>query len=158
MPMLSLADYLRRDLVLCDLPHTDKPSLLKALASEVATRLSAVDEAALLEGLLAREAEQSTGIGGGLALPHATVAGLEKSELVVVRTSEGVDFAALDSRPVDLLFLLLSPPGTEAQHLRLLARLARIFVPEETLERLRSAKGPEELFRMLLEVDAQHVY
>jgi len=158
MPMLSLADYLRRDLVLCDLPHTDKPSLLKALASEVATRLSAVDEAALLEELLAREAEQSTGIGGGLALPHATVAGLEKSELVVVRASEGVDFAALDSRPVDLLFLLLSPPGTEAQHLRLLARLARIFVPEETLERLRSAKGPEELFRMLLEVDAQHVY
>ena len=158
MPMLSLADYLRRDLVLCDLPHTDKPSLLKALASEVATRLSAVDEAALLEELLAREAEQSTGIGGGLALPHATVAGLEKSELVVVRSSEGVDFAALDSRPVDLLILLLSPPGAEAQHLRLLARLARIFVPEETLERLRSAKGPEELFRMLLEVDAQHVY
>lgn len=158
MPMLSLADYLRRDLVLCDLPHADKPSVLKALAREVSTRLSTVDEAALLEGLLAREAEQSTGIGGGLALPHATVAGLEKSLLVVVRAREGVDFAALDSKPVDLLFLLLSPPEAADQHLRLLARLARIFAPEETLERLRSAKGPEELFRMLLEVDARHVY
>jgi PTS system nitrogen regulatory IIA component len=158
MPMLSLADHLRRDLVLCDLPHADKPSLLKALAHEVAARLSAVDEATLLDGLLTREAEQSTGIGGGLALPHVTLAGLETPVLIVARASEGVDFAALDSRPVDLVFLLLSPPGAEAQHLRLLARLARIFVPEETLERLRSAKGPEELFRMLLEVDAQHVY
>jgi PTS system nitrogen regulatory IIA component len=158
MPMLSLADYLRRDLVLCDLPDADKPSLLKALAREVGSRLSAVDGAALLKGLLAREAEQSTGIGGGLALPHATVAGLEKSVVAVVRAKEGVDFAALDSRPVDLLILLLSPPGAETQHLRLLARLARIFAPEEILERLRSAKEPEELFRMLLEVDAQHVY
>jgi PTS system nitrogen regulatory IIA component len=158
MPMLSLADHLRRDLVLCDLPHADKASLLKALAHEVTARLSAVDEATLLDGLLTREAEQSTGIGGGLALPHVTLAGLETSVLVVARASEGVDFAALDSRPVDLVFLLLSPPGAETQHLRLLARLARIFDAEETLERLRSAKGPEELFRMLLEVDAQHVY
>jgi PTS system nitrogen regulatory IIA component len=95
---------------------------------------------------------------GGLALPHATLAGLEQPLLVVGRTREGVDFAALDSRPVDLFFLLLSPPGAQAQQLRVLARLARIFAPEERVERLRSATGPEALFQMLLEEDARHVY
>ncbi|MDH3211832.1 MAG: PTS sugar transporter subunit IIA [Myxococcales bacterium] len=158
MPMVNFADSLREDLVFWDLPRQDKPSLLKALSGEVAARLSAVDAAALYDQLLAREAEQSTGIGGGLALPHATVAGLEQPLLVVGRTREGVDFAAPDSRPVDLFFLLLSPPGAEAQHLRVLARLARIFAREERVERLRSATGPEALFQMLLDEDARHVY
>jgi PTS system nitrogen regulatory IIA component len=76
----------------------------------------------------------------------------------VGRVHEGLDFAALDSEPVDLVFLLLSPSNAETQHLRLLARLARIFTGEEMLEKLRSAKGPDELFRILLDEDARHVY
>ncbi len=82
---------------------------------------------------------------------------LDKTHLVVGRTRESLDFAALDSEPVDLLFLLLSPPEAQVQHLRLLARLARIFVREPLLERLRTAAGPEELLAMLLEEDARHV-
>jgi mannitol/fructose-specific phosphotransferase system IIA component (Ntr-type) len=158
VPSLRLADYLRTDLVLWDLPRLDKPSFMKTLAARVASRLPAVDERELLDRLLAREAEQSTGIGAGLALPHAIVPGLEKTLLVVGRAREGLDFASLDAEPVDLIFLLLSPPGSEAQHLRLLARLARIFHAEEMLEKLRSATGPEELLRMLREEDARHVY
>lgn len=157
MPTLRLADYLQEDLVLWDLPCLDKPSFLKALVEQVAARLSAVDERELLDRLLAREAQQSTGIGGGLALPHATVPGLDGTHLVVGRARESLDFAALDSEPVDLLFLLLSPPEAQVQHLRLLARLARIFVREPLLERLRTATGPKELLAMLLEEDARHV-
>ena len=157
MPMLRLADFLQEDLVLWDLPCLDKPSFMKALAARVASRLPSVDERDLLDRLSAREAEQSTGIGGGLALPHAMVHGLEETVLVVGRAREGLDFAALDSEPVDLLFLLLSPPDAQAQHLRLLARLARIFAAAEMVEKLRSATGPKELFRMLLDEDARHV-
>ncbi len=157
MPMLRLADFLQEDLVLWDLPCLDKPSFMKALAARVASRLPSVDERDLLDRLSAREAEQSTGIGGGLALPHAMVHGLEETVLVVCRAREGLDFAALDSEPVDLLLLLLSPPDAQAQHLRLLARLARIFAAAEMVEKLRSATGPKELFRMLLDEDARHV-
>ncbi len=78
--------------------------------------------------------------------------------LLVGRCLEGLDFAALDSLPVDLFFLLLSPPDAKDEHLRLLARVARIVTPEETLAELRGAEGPEELFEMLLEQDARHVY
>ena len=158
MPVLRLADYLREDLVLWDLPRLEKSAFMEALVAEVKARLPVVDEPELLERLLAREAQQSTGIGGGLALPHAMVHGLEQTQLVVARVGESLDFAALDSEPVDLLFLLLSPEDARHEHLRLLARLARIVSPEETLAELRSAAGPEELFRMLLEQDARHVY
>jgi mannitol/fructose-specific phosphotransferase system IIA component (Ntr-type) len=157
MPILRLADYLREDLVLWDLPHLDKPAFIEAFVAEVATRLPVVDAAELLDRLLAREAEQSTGVGGGLALPHAIVPGLEKTVLVVGRAGEGLDFAALDSQPVDLFFLLLSPPDAADEHLRLLARVARIIIAEEMLAKLRSAPGPQELFRLLIEEDARHV-
>ena len=158
MPVLRLADYLREDLVLWDLPRLEKSAFMEALVAEVKARLPVVDEPELLERLLAREAQQSTGIGGGLALPHAMVHGLEQTQLVVARVGESLDFAALDSEPVDLLFLLLSPPDSAEQHLRVLARIARIIDAEETLEKLRSAQGPEDLFRMLLAEDARHVY
>ena len=158
MPMLRLADYVREDLVLWDLPFLDKPTLLKALAAEVAARLPGVDAEALMTRLIEREEQQSTGVGGGLALPHAMLPGLEKTVLAVARTREGLDFAALDSEPVDIFFLLLSAQDAHTEHLRVLARLVRIIAPDETLEKLRSATGPEELFQMLLEEDARHVY
>jgi mannitol/fructose-specific phosphotransferase system IIA component (Ntr-type) len=158
VPILRLGDYLQEDLVLWDLPCLDKPSFLKDLVARVVALLPSLDEGELLDRLLAREAQLSTGIGGGLALPHAIVPGLERSVLVVGRPCAGLDFAALDSEPVDLIFLLLSPTDADDKHLRLLARLARILSPEETLVELRTASGPKELFRMLLEQDARHVY
>jgi mannitol/fructose-specific phosphotransferase system IIA component (Ntr-type) len=135
MPVLRLADYLREDLVLWDLPQLDKPAFMTNFVAQVAARIPAVDEPELLDRLLAREAQQSTGIGGGLALPHAMVPGLEQTVLAVGRIDEGLDFAALDSQPVDLVFLLLSPPGAAAEHLRVLA-----------------------LYRLLIAEDARHVY
>jgi PTS system nitrogen regulatory IIA component len=158
VPALRLEDYLREDLVLWGLPSLDKQPFIEDLVARVVVVLPSLDGGELLERLMEREAQQSTGIGEGLALPHAIVSGLEKTAVVVGRCREGLDFDALDSRPVDLLFLLLSPPDARNEHLRLLARLARIVSPEETLAELRSASGPVELFQMLLEQDARHVY
>ena len=158
MPMLRLADYVREEFVLWELPGPDKLSFLKALAAEAAARVAAVDEKELLARLLEREEERSTGVGGGLALPHARLSGLETSVLLVGRACEGLDFAAPDGEPVDLFFLLLSPAEARSEHLRLLARVARIFAPEGILERLRAAPGPKQLFQLLLEEDARHVY
>ena len=156
MPVLRLADYLRDDLVIFDLPQLAKGELMRSLAAEVAARLPNVDEALLLERLNEREEQQSTGIGHGLALPHAMLPGLERSIVVVGRASSGLDFAALDAQPVDLFFLLLSPPEGTRDHLRVLARLARILYDEATLARLRTAADAAELFALLLAEDARH--
>lgn len=158
MPRLRLRDYMREDLVFWDLPRLDKPAFVKALVGQVMSALPSLDEGQLLDRLLEREAQQSTGIGGGLALPHATVSGLEKTVLVVGRIREGLDFDALDGEPVDLLFLLLSPPDARDVHLRLLARLARIVTPDETLAELRRTSDATHLFQVLLEQDARHAY
>lgn len=157
MPTLRLADYLQEDLVFWDLPGPEKATFMAALAAGVASRLPALDEQELLDRLLAREAERSTGVGDGLALPHAMLPDLERTVLVVGRPREGLEFDAVDSKPVDLVIVLLSPPDASSEHLRLLARLARIFTAERTLVTLRNAATPGELFRMLLEEDARHV-
>ena len=156
MPVLRLADYLRDDLVIFDLPQLAKGELMRSLAAEVAARLPNVDEALLLERLNEREEQQSTGIGHGLALPHAMLPGLERTIVVVGRAGSGLDFAALDEQPVDLFFLLLSPPEGTRDHLRVLARLARILDDEATLARLRTASDAAELFSLLLAEDARH--
>ena len=156
MPVLRLADYLRDDLVIFDLPQLAKGELMRSLAAEVAARLPNVDEALLLERLNEREEQQSTGIGHGLALPHAMLPGLERTIVVVGRAGSGLDFAALDAQPVDLFFLLLSPPEGTRDHLRVLARLARIIDDEATLARLRTAADAAELFALLLAEDARH--
>jgi PTS system nitrogen regulatory IIA component len=157
MPVLRLADYLRDDLVIFDLPQIEKSGLMRSFAAEVAARLPNIDEALLLERLNEREEQQSTGIGHGLALPHAMLPGLEQTVVVVGRADRGLDFAALDAQPVDLFFLLLSPPDGSRDHLRVLARLARILDDERTLARLRTAADAGELFAMLLAEDARHV-
>jgi len=158
MPVLRLSDYLREDLVLTELPTAEKDAFIAALAETVADRVDGVDASDLRERLLAREAQQSTGIGGGLALPHAMVPGLEETLLAVARVAGGIDYAASDARPADLFFLLLSPPESAGLHLRALARLARILDVESTLTRLREAEDAAELHRLLLAEDARHVY
>jgi PTS system nitrogen regulatory IIA component len=158
MPVLRLANYLREDLVFPDLPRLAKADFLKAFAAEVSERIEGLDPQDLLERLLAREAQQSTGIGGGLALPHAMVPGLPQTLLAVGRVEGGIDYAASDSQPSDLFFLLLSPPEVAGEHLRLLARVARILDVEAILARLRKASDAAELHRLLLAEDARHVY
>ena len=158
MPVLRLADYLRADLVFTDLPLLAKDAFLGAFAAAVVERIDGLDGDDLLGRLLAREAQQSTGIGGGLALPHAMVPGLARTHLAVSRLDSGIDFAASDSLPTDLFFLLLGPPEAAREHLRVLARVARVLDVESTLARLRQAPDAAEIHRLLLAEDALHVY
>jgi PTS system nitrogen regulatory IIA component len=156
LSVLRLANYLRDDLVIWDLPQLDKGELIRSLAAEIATRLPELDGDLLHERLLEREQQQSTGIGHGLAIPHAMLPGLDHSIVVVGRAVRALDFAALDAAPVDLFFLLLSPPDQTSQHLRVLARLARILDDDATLARLRSAPDADALYAALIAEDARH--
>jgi len=158
MPTISLADYLSRENVIFDLASADKPGLLATLAAAVAERIPDVEESAVLVQLAERESVQSTGIGHGLALPHGLVPGLEGPVLLVGRVDPPAEFEALDGLPVDLVFLVLSPEDGEKLHLRLLARVARIIGRAEVLQRLRDAEGADEVYQLLIEEDARHVY
>jgi len=159
MPTVLLVDYLEQDRMLWDLLGPDKPALLAGLAQRAADAIPGLQAADLVQRLQAREAEGSTAVGNGLALPHAMLPEIERTVLVVGRVAGGgVDYGAPDHLSVDLVFLLLSPERDQAQHLRVLARLARIVGQQSLLERLRDATGPAEALRILIEEDARHVY
>lgn len=158
MPIVRLSEYVREENVFWDVTAPDKHSVLRTLSGRIANQCPGVDADLLLDLLEQRESLQSTGIGGGLALPHAMVPGTRSSALFVARVAPPVDYEALDGDPVDFLFLLLSPADGLREHVRLLARMARIVGQSDLLDRLRAAKGPEEALGALLEEDSLHVY
>jgi PTS system nitrogen regulatory IIA component len=98
---------------------------------------------------LRREAQGSTGIGHGVATPHARLRGLDRMRGVFVRLDAPVDFEAMDEKPVDLLFALLAPADAAAEHLQALAKVSRVLRPAELREQLRQAHGVDAVLALL---------
>jgi nitrogen PTS system EIIA component len=149
---MQLADFLDCDATKPALPGGNKRSLLKQLAEISAQRLG-IDAAAVQSGLNEREQLGSTGFGHGVAIPHAKIEGLTQIYALFARLAEPLDYKAIDSRPVDLVFLLLSPPGAGAEHLKALAAISRVTRDAATLERLRGARSRDALAAVLMGVD-----
>jgi nitrogen PTS system EIIA component len=112
-------------------------------------KLTGLDERAVFEALLQRERLGSTGIGEGLAIPHGKLPGLERLFGLVARLEKPIDFEALDGQPVDVLFLLLAPEGAGADHLKALARAARVLRQPGVIERIRAARDAAALYAVL---------
>jgi nitrogen PTS system EIIA component len=149
---MQLADFLDCDAIKTSLPGGNKRSLLQQLANLSGQRLGA-DSAAINAALNEREQLGSTGFGQGVAIPHAKVDGLAQIYALFARLGEPVDYKAIDGRPVDLVFLLLSPPGAGAEHLKALAAISRVTRDAATLERLRGARSRDALAAVLIGAD-----
>ena len=149
---MQLADFLDCDAIKTALPGGNKRSLMKQLAELAGQRIGA-ESAAVLSGLNEREQLGSTGFGHGVAIPHAKIDGLAQIYGMFARLSEPVDYKAIDGRPVDLVFLLLSPPDAGAEHLKALAAISRVTRDGATLERLRGARSRDALAAVLMGAD-----
>lgn len=134
---------------------SDGPVVLRSGASSKRQALHTVAEAAahglglsdsrVLEALLEREALGSTGLGAGVAVPHARLEGVERVTAVFVRLDAPVAWGAVDDRPVDLLFALFAPPSDGAEHLRALAAVSRALRSPEMREQLRQARTTDAI-------------
>ena len=120
-----------------------------AVVAEIAARSFGLKAAKVLDALLEREAVMPTGLGKGIAIPHAQVQGLTHMRAVFVRLETPVEFAAVDDEPVDLIFALLAPPGAGSDHLRALARVSRILRRADIREQLRVARGADAIHALL---------
>jgi PTS system nitrogen regulatory IIA component len=149
---MHLADFLDFDAIKTGFPGGNKRSLFKQLAELVAQRVG-LEPAAVLAGLNEREQLGSTGFGQGVAIPHAKIESLAQIYALFVRLAEPVDYKAIDGRPVDLLFLLLSPPNAGAEHLKALAAVSRVTRDAATLERLRGARSRDAVAAVLIGAD-----
>lgn len=120
---------------------------LTKLAAHAASAFD-LNERQVFDALMERERLGSTGIGRGVAIPHAK-ADLPGVRGVLFQLCQPIDFDAVDDRPVDLVFLLLAPEGDDAGHLKALSRVARRLRGEETQAALRGARSPEALFAVI---------
>lgn len=144
--------------IACVAPHLavqSKKQLLKEMCT-LATKCQAVTEAGLsprdlLTAVMERERLGTTGIGSGVAIPHARVPGLTRMSAAFARLDTDIDYEAVDERPVDLVVLLLAPENAGAEHLRALAQVSRLLRREETRARLRAAPNLEAIYTMLTE-------
>jgi mannitol/fructose-specific phosphotransferase system IIA component (Ntr-type) len=153
---MRLADYLCADFVLSHLEGRDVESVVREVSARAAT--AGVGSEDVIAGkLLERERAHSTVIGAGLAVPHATVPGLDDPVIGIAFAREPVTFGPEASEPVRVFFVLLSPPGREREHVRLLARICRLGRSERFLERLERTDTDEDIVRVVESIDAQHV-
>ena len=113
------------------------------------------EQATILASLTEREQLGSTGLGQGVAIPHGKLDGLPRIYGLFARLAEPVDYKAIDGRPVDLVFLLLSPPDAGADHLKALATVSRVFRDRQTVAKLRGARSRDALFALLAGVEAR---
>ncbi len=149
---MQLADFLDCDAIKTGLPGGNKRSLMKQLAELAGQRLG-LEPAAILAGLNEREQLGTTGFGHGVAIPHAKIEGLDRIYGLFARLGEPLDYKAIDGRPIDLVFLLLSPPDAGAEHLKALAAISRVTRDAATLERLRGARSRDAVAAVLIGAD-----
>ena len=149
---MQLSEFLDFDSVKPGLSAGNKRMLLQQLAQMSGQRIG-VDSGPILSSLVERERLGSTGFGQGVAIPHGKVEGLTRIYGLFVRLSEPVDYKAIDGEPVDLVFLLLSPPDSGAEHLKALAAISRVIRHAPTLEKMRGARSRDALAAVLMGAD-----
>lgn len=151
---MQLADLIGPDSVVAALKVKNKKQLLQELSVRAA-RLTGLEERLIFDTLLQRERLGSTGLGQGVAIPHAKFSALRHIVGIVARLSEPVDFDAVDGAPVDVVFLLLAPEGAGADHLKALARISRLLREGQAVDKLRASKDAAALYAILTESDAK---
>jgi PTS system nitrogen regulatory IIA component len=149
---MNLSDLLKPEAVLPSMHAQSKKQVLQEL-SGVAARLTGLTEREIFDTLLQRERLGSTGVGQGVAIPHGKLKALDRLVGVFGRLARPVDFDSLDEQPVDVVFVLLAPETAGADHLKALARIARILRDPAMAQKLRSALNADGLYAILTGLD-----
>jgi len=146
---MQIADFLSPDDTLCDVRAADKDRLLRELTGRAANALR-LDAAVLADAIAQRERIGSTGMGDGIAIPHARIADLSKPFGLLARLRRAIDFAAIDGQPVDIVFLLLLPSAARGEQLTALASVARRLRDAQVTADLRDAADGAALYRAIV--------
>lgn len=145
---MEIEDLLSAEHVLADFRASSKKQTIQALSRKLADSL-ALDSRMVFDKLLERERLGSTGVGKGVAIPHARIDGLERITGLFARLANPIDFDSVDDVPVDIVFMLLAPTDAGADHLKALARISRLLRDEKMLSKLRVTADAGALYAML---------
>lgn len=152
---MEISDLLNLDMVIARLKVTSKKQALQEL-SVLAANVTGDDSQKIFALLLDRERLGSTGVGHGVAIPHARLPNLDQHYGIFARLSEGVDFDSVDDERVDLVFLLLAPENAGADHLKALALISRRMRDREFCNKLRGSNNGEAVFALLTDTTSSY--
>lgn len=150
---MNITDILKKEFVIEKLESRTRREVLTELSEIFFRGNIKVDYDTMVEVLLEREKLGSTGIGGGIAIPHGKLAGLENLIVSFGRSKDGIDFDSMDGKPVHIFFLLMAPENSAGQHLKVLAKISRMLKDNSFKTDLMKAASVEDLFRTITEKD-----
>jgi len=151
---MKILEVLQKEAILENLVSMDKKGILEELVAPVA-KAANVSEEVLVKVLLDRERLGSTGIGGGVGIPHGKLKNLENIVLGFGLSRRGVDFESMDGKPTHIFFLLVTPENSTGLHLKMLARISRLLKDASFKEQLISASSQEHIFTIIQEADEE---
>lgn len=152
---MKFSDFVKTNSIKAELTATDKESVIRELIQSLITsgQLAADEEEAIAQAILKREELGSTGIGRGIAVPHTKHPSVDQPVGTVGVSSIGVDFQSLDGEPVQLFFMLISPPDRPSDHLRALENISKQLQDETFCRFLKQSKTPADIQQILEEAD-----
>ena len=148
---MRLTEILKAQNIRLPLEARTKNDAIAELVNVLAANGEITDAKKVLESVLEREATRTTGIGNGLAIPHGKCAGTDHLVMAIGRPATPIDFQAIDGRPVNLIWLLASPPDQTGPHIHALARISRLMTIDKFRQALAAAKTPQELYDAIVQ-------
>jgi len=150
---MNLLDLLKLDCIKVPLDHTEKMDVIGELVDTLAAAHGVRDAQTVKEAVWSREKTRTTGIGQGLAIPHAKSEICDHLLMAVGKPVEPIDFDSIDHQPVKLIFLLISPPDRTSEHIQTLARISRLMTISEFREAIYSAQSADEVYHLFKEYE-----
>jgi len=151
---MKIQDVLRKDVMLLDLQATSKEAVINEMITSLVDKGYVTDFEVFKTGILNREAQTTTGLGDGIAMPHAKNAAVKEATVLFSKSNKGVDYASLDGQPTDLFFMIAAPEGANDTHLAALAELSKYLMKPGFADKLRSVSSPEEVIAVFDEAEA----
>ncbi|MGQ7323941.1 PTS fructose transporter subunit IIABC [Streptococcus suis] len=142
---MKIQDVLKKDVMLLDLQATSKEAVIDEMIASLVEKGYVTDFEVFKTGIMNREAQTTTGLGDGIAMPHAKNAAVKEATVLFAKSNKGVDYASLDGQPTDLFFMIAAPEGANDTHLAALAELSKYLMKAGFADRLRAATNPEEV-------------
>ncbi len=147
---MRLTEILKPQNIKVPLESTSKAAAIAELVEMLAANGEVTDAKKVLDAVLEREGTRTTGIGNGLAIPHGKCTGTDHLVMAIGRPGTPVDFQAIDGRPVNLIWLLASPPDKTGPHIHALARISRLMTIDKFRHSMMQAKTPQEAFDLIV--------
>ncbi|HFH9837753.1 TPA: fructose-specific PTS transporter subunit EIIC [Streptococcus suis] len=142
---MKIQDVLRKDVMLLDLQATSKEAVIDEMITSLVDKGYVTDFEVFKTGIMNREAQTTTGLGDGIAMPHAKNAAVKEATVLFAKSNKGVDYESLDGQPTDLFFMIAAPEGANDTHLAALAELSKYLMKPGFADRLRAVTNPEEV-------------